>query len=189
MLEWRAVQHPRLASSLHRSTRSCRPLAFGVLLAILAACAKDPQAAAQPARVQATNDLSEREQAEQLAWSRSVQCAEQAERVYARYRRESSSDGQSERVIGFQNHYNRERRRCYVAVAWMSPGKVTPDTPKVYRQVLDAFENREVASATSMRLTQLGQDSYCRAEGEKGEVTSGNCAKAQEYIDAVLMAK
>ena len=122
-------------------------------------------------------------------WTRSAQCAAQAERVYERHARENSR-ADAAQPFHFLNHYNAQQQRCFVLVRWMNPRSTAKrrSIPMFYAEVFDAFENREIGAFSEENLDDIAASVFCRMENEKRERTSPGCEKVRAYID-VLMAQ
>jgi hypothetical protein len=137
---------------------------------LLTACNDRPRASAE-AQPQGEN---ERTKSSALVWERTRQCAEQAERLASRIKRENAQDPKDAQVMGWDNHYNQKEQRCYVQVSFLNPEARRETgqekfTPLVHVELYDAFENLRVGIHTRQRLGDAGARQYCRILNPSGD--------------------
>jgi hypothetical protein len=89
--------------------------------------------------------------------------------------------------MGWNNHYNRTDRRCYIQLAWYDPS-ATADTrklvPLMHSELYDAFENLEMAVHTEQSLDEIARAGYCRTADPSGDRSTSPvaCAVAKQFI-------
>lgn len=111
-------------------------------------------------------------------WERSLACSNQAERLMKRLESQVEDDPFL-RIWGWQNHYSPTFRRCFVRVTYYNGMARTEKTlPMNYAVLVDAVENRELATCASL---MPGQDeSHCGVHD--GSVRPGDCVACDKFI-------
>lgn len=123
----------------------------------------------------------------QVDWDRSRQCAEQAERLFKWW--ETDGKGTPIEYVDWQNHYNREDRRCYVVLEEVNRNiRAGSGHPQNASRVFDAFDRRKIADYTFENI-QTDQWLHCRIDGEKGSPDSNLCERVRRRVEDGLLAK
>ena len=110
------------------------------------------------------------------SWTRSRQCAEQAERVA---KREEQSSDTFIVIMGWSNHYSPKFQRCFVQVTYLNKdAKANPKLKLIMHSLFDAFENREIASYTDASTP----DAAGACAVLEGVESMFDCAAARRFV-------
>jgi hypothetical protein len=114
-------------------------------------------------------------------WDRMLQCSEQMDRLAKREGWGESRAGDQLGILSWQNHYSPKHRKCFVQIFYLydrsklSPSAISENrVPSLYWQLLDAYENRVLASATS----DFPSSPWCLIHGK-----SQPCSICESFIE------
>jgi hypothetical protein len=153
--------------------------ALGMALA-LAFCRGEPRGSSQPAERLAvtrgkTASAESEGRLESDSWTRSRQCAEQAEQIVKRLTQEQR--GGPLKIMGWFNHYSPKFQRCFVRVSYFnSLAKSDKEQPLLPFSLFDAFDNREIAFCSST------PSPLCQFLGDDGSEIPGDCIGCQRFV-------
>jgi hypothetical protein len=114
-------------------------------------------------------------------WERSRQCSEQAEKVVKRV--EAVRGPHIAVVASWENHYSVKFQRCYVHITYQNrKAAKSLGIPLFYDELGDAFENRVLATGSSMMIATGRSAAFCSINDGTPNVP-GDCDAARAYID------
>jgi len=157
-------------------------LPVALVLTLIAACDR-PVASNPPSAAEQTTKREEID-----PWDRSRQCADLADRLATRLRRDypqQSSD--VPHVEDWNSHYNRKEARCFVEVAFAYSLAAMRENrgliPSGYSELWDAVETLQIAEYTSVPPKD-GARLYCRVPDPGGDRSMDlvDCAAAMKFI-------
>src|SRR5262249_43640695 len=97
------------------------------------------------------------------AWQRMKECADQMERIGKQNKWAEGQRTGDLQIAGWHNHYSPKYDRCFISIFYINHAAAkNPILPLEYEELVDAFENRYLATCTDAHTEQAA--AFCNVD-------------------------